>query len=891
MPLNVGSRLGHYDVTALIGEGGMGQVYQATDTKLKRQVALKILPDAFSADPERLARFQREAEVLASLNHPNIAAIHGLEEADGIRALVLELVEGPTLADRIKQGPIPLDEALPIAKQIAEALEAAHEQGVIHRDLKPANIKVRDDGTVKVLDFGLAKALAGDRPGADLSQSPTVTATVHGTQEGVILGTAAYMSPEQARGKLLDRRTDIWSFGCVLYEILTGGAAFIGETLSDTIAKVLDREPDWDPLPTDTPAPVRRLLRRCLDKDAKERLRDIGDARVEIREAISGPLLPSVVEVPSAAHAAGRRQALPLVVGISAVAVVIIGLAVWSLVRPPDTPADVARFTIAGPEIVRGVDLAISPDGTQIVYQGPKPDGDGTQLYIRRLDQFVAEPLPATTVVGDPFFSPDGEWVVFRSYVHTLERVSIFGGAPQTIAYQLSPIYGASWSADDQIIMGQQRGGLVRVPVRGGEPEPLTTLDVEQGDFTHRWPSIIPNHEAVLFVAATTVDARASGELAVVALDTGEVTRLGLAGTYPQYVATGHLVYASQDGSVRGVPFDADQLSVTGNPVTLIEGVVVANAGLGISHTGRLVYMTGGGGGGRQSLVWVDRNGKVTSPLLENEAGLGIAYPRLSPEGNRVALQRGSDIWVLDLERGSDTKLTDEGMNLQPTWTPDGSTVTFNSDRIVDTFLLYSRPVNLSGPIELLAEASDAQAGGSWSPDGQAFVHYEINPATGRDLWVLDRNGTRSPFLVTEFSEKGPSVSPDGQWVVYVSDQSGEDRVYAQPFPKGGAAISISTGAGTEPVWSRDGRELFYRTGNQMMVVPVDLGSDNVGRPNVLFEGTYQSDTLSTGRANYDVSLDGQQFLMVTAGTRATPLQINVVLNWHEELKRLVPVE
>ena len=535
----------------------------------------------------------------------------------------------------------------------------------------------------------------------------------------------------------------------MLYEILTGHSPFLGETLSDTIAKVLDREPDWEALPRNTPALVRRLLRRCLDKDPRERLRDIGDARVEIREAVTAPLPEGVVPVPAGLHAVGWRQALPLVLGTLIVGSVIAGLAVWSLVRPPDTPADIARFTIAGPEIARGVDLTISPDGTQIVYHGPKPGGDGTQLYIRRLDQFAAEPLPATTVVGDPFFSPDGEWVVFRSYVHTLERVSIFGGAPQTIAYQLSPIYGASWSADDQIIIGQQRGGLVRVPVSGGEPEPLTTLDVEQGDFTHRWPSIIPNHQAVLFVAATTVEARTSGELAVVALDTGEVTRLGLAGTYPQYVATGHLVYASQDGSVRGVPFDVDQLSVTGNPVTLIEGVVVGpdgSAGLGISHTGRLVYMTAGGG--RRSLVWVDRDGKVTSPLLENEAGLGIAYPRLSPEGNRVALQRESDIWVLDLERGSDTKLTDEGMNLQAAWTPDGSTVTFSSDRTVNTFVLYSRPVDLSGPIELLAEVPDAQVSGSWSPDGQAFVYYEINPATGRDLWVLDRNGTRSPFLI-----------------------------------------------------------------------------------------------------------------------------------------------
>ena len=433
MPLDVGSRLGHYDVTALIGEGGMGEVYKATDTKLNRQVALKVLPEAFATDPDRLARFQREAQVLASLNHPNIAQIHGLEEANGVRALVLELVEGPTLGDRIKQGPIPLDEALPIAKQIAEALEAAHEAGVIHRDLKPANIKVKDDGTVKVLDFGLAKALAGDVSGTDLSQSPTVTAS--GTREGVILGTAAYMSPEQARGKLLDRRTDIWSFGCVLYEILTGRSPFLGETLSDTIAKVLGHEPDWQALPTDTPALLRRLLRRCLDKDPKERLRDIGDARVEIQEAVTAPLTGDVAAVPAAPHAVGWRQALTLVLVTLIVGSFVTGVAVWIVMRQgPSTPV---RFTVA-PDGDRAVtinvaspDVALSPGGDAIAYTTRGTSMAATQLHVRQLDQLLSATLVTEGSLRGPFFSSDGEWVGFSdSGSLELKRIDRGGGQP-----------------------------------------------------------------------------------------------------------------------------------------------------------------------------------------------------------------------------------------------------------------------------------------------------------------------------------------------------------------------------------------------------------------------------------------------------------------------------
>ena len=568
MALEIGSRLGHYDVTALIGEGGMGQVYQATDTQLKRQVALKILPEAFASDPDRLARFQREAQVLASLNHPGIAAIYGIEEAEGTRALVLELVEGPTLADRIAHGPIPIDEALPIAKQIAEAVEAAHEAGVIHRDLKPANIKVREDGTVKVLDFGLAKALAGDKPGADLSQSPTVTATVAGTREGVILGTAAYMSPEQARGKLLDRRTDIWSFGCVLYEMLTGRSPFLGETLSDTIAKVLDREPDWQALPANTPAPLRRLLRRCLNKDQKDRLRDIGDARVEIREAVIAPLTEGVAPVPAAPRAVWWQRAMPWVAGVTLA--VITGLAVWTLIRP--VPPHVVRFPIplAADQTFgfTGLTLvAISPDGTHVVYAA------NNSLWLRPVDQLQAVQVPGTEDAGGPFFSADGQWIGFWAN-DQLKKVSVSGGAPVTLT-DTSRLFGTSWGPDDTIVYGQ-RDGIWRVSANGGPPVRIVATEAnQQAD----GPQVLAAGASVLFTLASGTGANRWDEAQIVvqSLESDERTVLIEGGADARYVRTGHLVYAL--GNVLyAIAFDADSVTVSGGPVPIVEGVRRASA-------------------------------------------------------------------------------------------------------------------------------------------------------------------------------------------------------------------------------------------------------------------------------------------------------------------------
>ena len=907
MPLNVGDCLGPYKVTGKIGEGGMGEVYQARDTTLDRDVALKVLPEALTADPDRLARFEREAKVLASLNHPNIGSIYGLEEQDGIRALVLELVEGPTLADRIAHGAMPIEDALPIARQIAEALEAAHEAGVIHRDLKPANIKVRDDGTVKVLDFGLAKAL-DPNPQGDPSQSPTLTAAA--TQMGVILGTAAYMSPEQAAGQPSDKRSDAWSYGVVLYEMLTGQRLFTGETVSHVLAKVLDRELDLSALTTSTPLPIRRLLRRCLERKPKRRLSDLGEALSHLEDALA-PVeeAPSAVpSVPPVVQPAGWRQSLPLALGISAVAVVITGLAVWAMMRPDVVPPDLMRFTIVptdtAPLDLPGTlhDLTISPDGTQVVYQS---GGAGRrQLNLRPINQLVGAPIASVEDGFGPFFSPDNAWIGFTASGGglILRKVSIFGGAPLTLTEAPSLIRGASWGTDDQIIFGTVDGGLLRVSGGGGEPETLTILDTEQGESSHTWPVIIRGRQAVLFVISTGV-VLTTGQLAVLDLNSGEITRLGLAGVNPHYVSTGHLVYAAEDGSVRAVPFDATSLAVTGNPVPLVEGVVVKASGaanFGISENERLVYVPDAGDAGvlTSRLVVTGRDGAGT-PLAEI-AGTGW-YPRYSPDGTRVAFAarhtEGADVWVLDIERGTRTRLTSEGLNrFFPVWSPDGSQLAF-ADGAGATNRVLLTSADGSGEPETLLDRDERQFPTSWVAGGNVMTLQTEYPDTARDLYVLAMDGDLTPelFLATPFEERGASFSPEGQWIAYVSDESGRDEVYVRPYPGPGGQVIISTGGGAEVVWGPDGAELFYRNVDQVMVVAVTTGQTfSAETPAPLFAAPYPLDRAGPGGTpNYDISPDGEQFIFVeqnssTGGEGSA--QIHVVLNWHQELTTRVPV-
>jgi hypothetical protein len=551
MPLNPGTTLGVYEVLAKIGEGGMGEVYQARDTTLERDVALKVLPEAFTADAERLARFEREAKVLASLNHPNIGGIYGFESTGDTRALVLELIEGPTLADRIAQGPISLAETLPIARQIGEALEAAHEQGVIHRDLKPANIKVKADGTVKVLDFGLAKAFQPAGAESNLSVSPTISLTVAATQLGMVLGTAAYMAPEQAKGRAVDKRVDVWAFGAVLYEMLAGARVFAAADVSDTLAYVLTKDIDWEPLPTNTPASLRRLLRRCLERDPKRRLRDIGDARLELDELLAAPLSePSNMAAVASPRLRPWQRPLPAVVALALIAVVA-WLAGSTLVREPVSSGGVVRVAMALPEsaplgeVGRGAGVAMSPDGTSVVYRGPSGGSRSGEsvLYLRAVDELEVTPLVGTANGGNPFYSPDGEWIGFTVMPGgRVSKVSTFGGAAEVVATLPGGVRGAVWGVDNQIIIGQLSGGLQQVEAAGGATSPLTTPDVDRGEVAHHWPALIPDRRAVLF-AATTTSAAAGSQLAVLELDTGTVTRLGLAGTRPRYVRTGHVLY------------------------------------------------------------------------------------------------------------------------------------------------------------------------------------------------------------------------------------------------------------------------------------------------------------------------------------------------------------
>ena len=897
----IGTTLSHYKVIEKIGQGGMGVVYRAEDTNLSRDVAIKVLPEQFTQDPQRLARFEREAKLLASLNHPNIAAIYGLEEADGVRFLALELVEGETLAERVAKGPVPVEEALEVCRQIAEGVEAAHEKGVIHRDLKPANVKVTPEGKVKILDFGLAKAFEDEIPASDISQSPTLTEEM--TRAGVILGTAAYMSPEQARGEEVDKRTDIFAFGCVLYELLTGKRTFGGKTVTDTLAKILEGEPNWKALPEGTPWRIQELLEDCLQKEVRNRPHDVSHLRIQIQKSLKEPATAPRVGVGSTGQSIRRLWSMAL--GLVVLTAAVVGVAVWLLIQPSSPEQRLNRFVITptstAPLRTSGWnDLAISPDGRHFVYAATI--GNVNQLYLRSLDDFVDRPIPGTEgVVGSPFFSPDGESVGF--FVGgSLKKVSLAGGSPITLCAAINPAQGGSWGLDDTIVFtagAEGAPGLYRVPAAGGEREFLGNGNPGPEEGGYEKPHILPNGKSVLFgVYLPPNDYRTE----VLSLDTGEQKIILESGKDAVYVETGHLIYEQAGtGNLMAVPFDLASLGVTGDPVPVLQGVrgnLPGYVDYTVSENGTLVYIPGGANVPHEhSLVWVDRDGTETLVTDEKRAFLA---PRISPDGKQIAMiigvpAVGAQLWVYDIPTDSLSRLTfEEQRSGSAAWSPDSKWLIFQSGEPGEGGMVR-QPADGSLPPERLTSTPARQQPNSWSSDGQFLAFIEgASSVTGTfDIGIFPLEGGEPDYIVaTPAMECCPKFSPDGKWIAYLSDESGRIQVYVRPFqgPDVKRLISDEEEGGTQPVWSPDGTELFYLSGGKMMVASIQANDQTLvaGKPRELFEGRYVSHSNPPGYQYYDISPDGKRFLMMKEG-QIQQVQINVVLNWFEELKRLVP--
>jgi Tol biopolymer transport system component len=897
MSFTPGGKLGSYEILAQIGAGGMGEVYRAKDARLGREVALKVLPQAFARDAERMARFEREAKVLASLNHPNIATIHGLEESGSTRALVMELVEGPTLAERIKSGAIPLDEAFPIARQIAEGLEYAHERGIVHRDLKPSNVKMTPDGHVKILDFGLAKALEGDLTEEGSQNSPTLT--VAATRAGVLLGTAAYMAPEQARGKRVDRRADIWAFGCVLYELLTGQRAFTGETTSDTLAAIITRDPDWSLLPANTPARIRDLLRRCLQKDPRQRVQAVGDARIAIEEAMTAP-----VQAEALGGAAGvppepaSRRVLPW--AFAAALSVALGFALnawWKATRPADQP--LMRFELALTPAERigfeaGSPLAISPEGTHLAYV--VRHGDTTQLYMRALDRVDATPVSGTDGAYNPFFSPDGQLIAFFVGAK-MKRASVAGGPATTICDVSGIPRGASWGVDGNIYAAlTATGGLVRVSSSGGTPEPLTSLDPQKNERTHRWPQVLPDGKNVLFTVGRTDSPEYydDSEIDAVSVATGKRKMVLQGASMALYVPTGHLLYA-RGGQLFAVPFDPTHLEVTGTAVPVLQNVTgdpsTGAAYFSVSNRGSLVYVPGSPVGSQAVLAWADRTGAIEALSAPPHAYRNIS---LSPDGQHVAMGipegRTQDIWIANILENTLNRLTFEGENQYPIWTPDGKRVIYSSNTGGRQYQLKSVPADgSSAPETLLNDISATLVAGSVSPDEKLLAYTSVSGGNPRpQLWLLPLVGERKPaaFVPTGAALRSPTFSPDGRWLAYAAEEADRLEVYVEPCPRTGGRWQVSTGGGDEPRWSRDGKQLFYRAGSALMVVPIETKTGfKAGTPQTFLAGLYR---LPGAVENYSVSPDGRRVLMLRpAGNAEAVTRVVVVVNWFDELGRL----
>jgi len=914
--LPAGERLGSYQVIALLGAGGMGEVYRASDSKLGRVVALKVLPSGFATNDQRMARFQREAQILAALNHPNIATIHGLEDSGATHALVMELVEGPALADRIAEGPMPLEDALNIAAQIAEALEYAHERGIIHRDLKPANVKITPDGKVKVLDFGLAKALEDAPESVNISTSPTLT--VAATRAGIILGTAAYMPPEQAIGKSVDRRGDVWSFGVVLFEMLTGKQLYTGETASEVMAAVIMKEPDLDSLPSTTPAPIRQIIRRCLTRDPRQRLRDIGEARIAINEYLDNPAagdaqnLSSSATISASQQSPGRR-ALPWAIAVLAIAIAaVVAWGPWHATAEPVQPARLsveigAQASLNAAEL--GPSVVISSDGNKFAFIALSESDHKVYLYIRRREQLAATQISGTEGARDPFFSPDAEWVAFFA-AGKLKKVTVAGGAVVTLCDAPSN-RGGTWGADHTIIFeGSNREGLSRVSDAGGAPELITKLDSSSGEITHRWPQALPGGKAVLFAAHNSSTNFGDGVIKVVVLKTGECKTLFKSGMFPRYVPSGHIIFAN-NGSLFSIPFDLAKLQTSGSPTPFVEQVSMASAtgsaDFDVSNTGDLVYMAGKNTGGIITIDLMDKDGKFQQ--LHIPPG-DYFDPRVSPDGKKVALvvqdRNSSDIWVYDIQRDTFSRITfGPTSNTHPVWTRDGSRIIFSSIQGSSSFNVFWVKSDGTGAPERLTESTAQQLVCSISPDGKFIAIDQLDAAstTGRDIWTLSLEGSSKPgwkppqpqvFLKTPLREGAPAFSPDGRWIAYLSDETSTVEVFVRPFPGPGGKWQISNGGGVDPIWSKDGKQLFYRTSQppyKMMVANyrVANGAFQNDKPQEWSPGTMESRGPTTWSA--DLMPDGKHFVIlngaeVGGSSSAKYDKFVLIVNAFDELRR-----
>jgi len=871
------SSIAHYKITTKLGEGGMGAVYRATDTKLGRDVAIKVLPDSLANDHDRLARFTREAQVLASLNHPNIAAIYGVEE----RALILELVEGPTLAERLVHGAIPLEEVLPIARQIAEGMEFAHERGIVHRDLKPANIKIREDGTVKLLDFGLAKAFSPDdgSGSAELMNSPTLTGRA--TRLGVILGTAAYMAPEQAKGKSVDRRADIWAFGVVMYEMLTGKRGYHAEDVSDTLAAVLTREVDWTALPTETPPRLRTLLRDCLARDPKQRLRDVGEARRVLDQLISGAADPSgavtASVVPPAQISAGRR-ALPWAITAAAV-LGAIAFAILYFRHTNESPPEV-RLQIVTPsikdEFALGFsgnnNLTLSPDGRSIVYGADTEDGKSYRLWLRPLDFELAKPLPGTELpFQGTFWSPDGKWIGFFAD-KKLKRIDVATGTVQTLADAPLP-RGGTWSRDGTILFSPEGTGILyRMPAAGGQPEPVTQFRPQE--VTHRWPQFLPDGRHFLFWIGgpPEVQGTYSG-----VLDSHEYRKICVADG-PAIFAPPAQLFFVRESVLYGQRFDPDTMKLSGEPIPVASDVSTSPyTGLRFtaSSKGTIAYhpdvvVT-------RQMTWLDRSGKPVGTVGEPIDDL--QYAELSPDGHTLAImiEKGAgkfSMSLMDMGRGTVTRLGPENVG-SLRWSPDGSKITFGCRPRGHVEICW-KVAGSNGPGEVLYPTAEAKNLDDWSPDGKYILYSSQMPKTARDVMAVPFTGNdRKPIRVaqTQADERLGRFSPDRRWVAYESDETGRVEIFVRPFPGPGPAVRVSTGGGSGPFWRKDGKELYYRQGDQLIAVSIKLSANDglgLGIPAPLFKA----------KGSAVVQTDGQRFLFAMTLNDASTPPITVIMNW-----------